>query len=163
MIYGDISDKNVVVFIRIVDKFKLVPTVNGAKYELQPVHCKDLGQAYYDVLMHPEICNGHDYVLSGGRPITLRNMFEEIAKNLGVKRKYVSCPFIIAYLGAWLIYILSFTRKDFREKVQRLVEPRVYSHEAATRDFGYSPMNFEEGIIGEVKQYLASKSKNKNK
>ena len=44
-----------------------------------------------------------------------------------------------------------------REKVQRLVEPRVYSHEDATKDFGYSPMTFEEGIVDEIKQYLGSK------
>ena len=51
----------------------------------------------------------------------------------------------------------SFTKVDFRERVQRLVEPRVYSHEEATKDFGYAPIPFEEGIIDEVKQYLANK------
>jgi len=111
MIYGDISDKNVVVFIKMVDKFKIMPTVNGAHYELQPVHCKDLGKAYFDVLMNPNICNNKDYVLSGGSPIELRQMFEEIAKNLGVKRSYISCPFCIAYFGAWIIYLLTFTKK----------------------------------------------------
>ena len=157
MIYGDISDRNVIVFIDMVNRFKLMPTVNGAHYELQPVHCKDLGKAYFDVLMKPEICNNKDYVLSGGKPIELRQMFQEIAKNLGVKRKYISCPYPIAYFGAWIIYLLTFTKKDYREKVQRLVEPRVYSHEDATKDFGYSPMTFEEGIVDEVKQYLESK------
>ena len=157
MIYGDISDKNVVVFIKMVDKFKIMPTVNGAHYELQPVHCKDLGKAYFDVLMNPNICNNKDYVLSGGSPIELRRMFEEIAKNLGVKRSYISCPFCIAYFGAWIIYLLTFTKKDYREKVQRLVEPRVYSYTDAAKDFGYSPVSFEEGIVDEVKQYLQSK------
>ncbi|MBD5399069.1 MAG: hypothetical protein HDR57_00305 [Treponema sp.] len=157
MIYGDISDKNVAVFIRMVDKLRIMPTVNGAHYELQPVHCKDLGKAYYSVLMNPEICNGKDYILSGGAPVELRQMFEEIAKNLGVKRTYVSCPFEIAYFGAWVIYLLTLTRKDYREKVQRLVEPRVYSHENAAKDFGYNPMTFEEGIVDEVKQYLKNK------
>lgn len=160
MIYGDISDRNVVVFIDMINKFKLMPTVNGAHYELQPVHCKDLGKAYFDVLMHPEICNNKDYVLSGGKPIELRQMFEEIAKNLGVQRMYISCPYAIAYLGAWIIYLLTFAKKDYREKVQRLVEPRVYLHDEATKDFGYSPVNFEEGIVDEVKQYLESKKNN---
>ena len=159
MIYGDISDCNVAVFIKMVEKFKIMPTVNGAHYELQPVHCKDLGKAYFEVLMHPEICNGKDYILSGSEPIELRQMFEEIAKNLGVKRKYISCPYPIAYFGAWVIFLLTFTKIDYREKVQRLVEPRVYSHEKATRDFGYSPMSFEKGIVGEVKQYHELKKK----
>ncbi len=157
MIYGDISDRNVAVFIDMVNKFKLMPTVNGAHYDLQPVHCMDLGKAYFDVLMHPEICNGKDYVLSGGASIELREMFEEIARNLGVKRKYINCPFFIAYFGAWMIYLLSLTKIDYREKVQRLVEPRVYNHDEASKDFGYSPMTFQEGIVGEVKQYLELK------
>lgn len=157
MIYGDISDRNVVIFIDMVNKFKLMPTVNGAHYELQPVHCKDLGKAFFDVLMNPDICNNKDYVLSGGKPIELRQMFEEIAKNLGVQRSYISCPYPIAYFGAWVIYLITCTKKDYREKVQRLVEPRVYSHEEATKDFGYSPMSFEEGIVDEVKQYLQNK------
>ena len=154
MIYGDISDRNVIVFITMVDRLKIMPTVNGAHYELQPVHCEDLGKAYYRVLLNPEICNNKDYVLSGGEPIELRSMFDEIAKNLGVRRKYINCPFILAYIGAWFIFILSLGKKDYREKVQRLVEPRVYSHEEATKDFGYSPMTFKEGVVDEVKQYI---------
>lgn len=157
MIYGDITDNNVVIFIKMIDKFMIMPTVNGARYELQPVHCGDLGKAYYDVLIRPEICNNKDYVLSGGAPIELRQMFDEIAKNLGVKRKYISCPYPIAYIGAWIIFLLTFAQKDYREKVQRLVEPRVYDYKDAAKDFGYSPRTFEVGIVDEVEQYLKTK------
>lgn len=160
MIYGDISDRNVVIFIKMVDKFKIMPVVNGAHYELQPVHCKDLGKAYFEVLTKPEICNNKDYVLSGGAPIELKRMFDEIAKNLGVRRRYVSCPFVVAYTLAWLLYLITFTKVDYRERVQRLVEPRVYSHEEATKDFGYSPITFEEGIVDEVKQYIQNRMSN---
>ncbi|MBD5148906.1 MAG: NAD(P)H-binding protein [Oscillibacter sp.] len=157
MIYGTTTDKNISVFIKMVDKLKIMPTVNGARYELQPVHCADLGKAFYQVLMSSERCNGKDYILSGGAPIELRRIFEEIAKNLGVKRCYVSCPFPIAYAGAWTIYLFTRGKKDLREKVQRLCEPRVFSYEAAANDFGYAPMTFQEGIIQEVRDYLAEK------
>ena len=33
-------------------------------------------------------------------------------------------------------------KMDYREKVQRLVEPRVFSYENANRDFDYAPVNF---------------------
>ena len=42
--------------------------------------------------------------------------------------------------------------------MQRLVEPRIFSHEDATRDFGYNPMGFEEGIKGEIKEYILVRS-----
>lgn len=157
MIYGDIKDNNVIVFIKMVDKFRIIPTVNGAHYELQPVHCADLGKAYFDVLISPEKCNNRDFVLSGGKPIELKEMFNEIAKNLNVKRSFISCPFFIAYAGAWIIFIFTFGKKDYREKVQRLVEPRVYLHDEAKQIFGYNPRTFQEGIVNEVKQYIEFK------
>ena len=117
----------------------------------------DLGKAYFDVLISPEKCNNKDFVLSGGKPIELKEMFNEIAKNLNVKRSFISCPFFIAYAGAWIIFILTFGKKDYREKVQRLVEPRVYSHDEAKQIFGYNPQTFYEGIVNEVKQYIEFK------
>ena len=37
MIYGDLSDNNVVRFIRMVDRLPFMPVVRGARYWLQPV------------------------------------------------------------------------------------------------------------------------------
>ena len=153
MIYGNITDNNIVTFIKMVDKFPLMPVVNGARYELQPVHYQDLGDAYYAVLMNEEATANKDFILSGGEPILLRDMLSEIGKNLGKKVKFISCPYWIAYSGAWVVYVLTFKKKDYREKVQRLCEPRVFSHEEATKAFGYSPRIFQVGIVDEVKQY----------
>lgn len=153
MIYGDLNDKNISVFIKMVDKMRIFPVVNGAKYELQPVWCKDLGNAYYDIMMNWEITKNKEYILSGGKPIELREIFEEIARQLDVKNIYVSCPYPIAYAGACVIYLLSFKKIDMREKVQRLVEPRAYGHEEATRDFGYAPLPFEIGVREEIEMY----------
>ena len=152
MIYGNLHDGNVSVFIRMVDRLPLMPIVNGARYELQPVHCRDLGIGYYQCLMSEKTA-GHDYNLSGGEPIELRKMFDIIAGYLGVERRYVSCPYPIAYVGAWMLYIVTMGRMDYREKVQRLVEPRVFSYEDANRDFGYAPVNFEIGVMNEVERY----------
>lgn len=158
MIYGNVYDQNVVKFIKMVDKFPIMPVVSGAKYELQPVHYEDLAKAYYQVLVNEDKTANKDFILSGGRPILLKDMFVEIGKNLGKDVKFISCPFVIAYLGAWVIYLISLKKIDFREKVQRLCEPRVYSHEDATNVFGYNPINFEEGIVNEVKEYRENKS-----
>ena len=157
MIYGTTTDRNISVFIKMIDKLPIMPVVNGAHYELQPVHCADLGKAFYQVLVNPDICNNHDYILSGGAPIELREIFVQIAQNLGVERSFISCPFQVAYAGAWMLYLISFSKIDYREKVQRLCEPRIFSYEDAKRDFGYSPRTFQEGIIQEVKDYLNEK------
>ena len=157
MIYGDLQDKNVSVFIKMVDKLRIFPTVNGARYDLQPVWCKDLGDAYYDVMQNWETTQNKEYILSGKNPIQLRAMFEVMAKQLGVKNVFVSCPYPIAYVGACIIYVLTLKKIDYREKVQRLVEPRAYSHEKATKDFGYDPVSFEAGVRKEIQMYKGSK------
>ena len=158
MIYGNTSDKNVSVFVKMVDKFPIMPVVNGARYDLQPVHYEDLAKAYLAILLNEEKTANKDYVLSGGSVIELREMLEVIGKNLGKKVRFISCPFAIAYLGAWVLYYLTFKKKDYREKVQRLCEPRAYPHDDAKNDFGYSPVSFHEGIVNEVKQYLEEKA-----
>lgn len=159
MIYGDIRDNNVVQFIKMVDCFPIMPVVSGARYALQPVHYADLAMGYYQVLMNENTTANKNFNLSGGRPILLRDMLIEIGKNLRKKVTFLSCPFIVAYGGAWIIFILSLGRVDYREKVQRLCEDRVYSHEDAKQSFNYSPRNFEDGIIDEITEYVKWKNR----
>lgn len=153
MIYGNTSDRNVIKFIKMVDRLPVMPVVNGAYYMLQPVHYADLGQAYYDVLTHEKETAGNDYNLSGGEEIELREMLAEMGRQLGKEVTFISVPFPLAYAGAWGIYLLTFGKIDLREKVQRLCEPRIYSHAQATADFGYRPRKFAAGIRDEIIAY----------
>ncbi|MCE5188866.1 MAG: NAD(P)H-binding protein [Eubacteriales bacterium] len=156
MIYGGLDDENVVKFIAMMDRFPRMPVVSGARFALQPVHRRDLGMAYADVLLS-EATAGKNYVLSGAEPILLRDMLTVIAGYLGKPAKFVSIPYWIAISGAWALYFVTFTKIDYREKVQRLVEPRAYPHDEATRDFGYTPLGFSEGVKDEAEAYLARK------
>ena len=157
MIYGTLGDQNIVKFIKMVDKLSPMPVVNHADYLLQPVHAEDLGQAYYGVLSHLDGTAGKNYILSGRDPVKLIDLLRIIADELGVKRRFISVPFPLAYTGAWGLYLVSLTKVDMREKVQRLCESRAYPHEEAVRDFGYAPMPFEEGLRREVREYLRQK------
>lgn len=159
MIYGSLDDKNISTFIGLVDKFRIFPIVNGGKYELQPVNHIDLGNAYYQVLTNPEKTKNKNYTLSGGTVIYLKDILENISKFLGKKTLFISIPFGLAYAISKFVYILSFKKIDYRERVQRLVEPRAYDHNDATADFGYSPIEFLIGLEREVNLYLNSKSK----
>lgn len=153
MIYGNPSDHNVITFVRMVDKLPIMPVVSGARFELQPVHYLDLAHAYYQVLTHEAETVGRDFNLSGGAPIMLRDMFTVIGQNLGKKVHFISVPFPIAYAGAVCIYYLTGKRMDYREKVQRLCEPRTFSHDEAAEAFGYAPRTFEQGIPEEIRLY----------
>jgi nucleoside-diphosphate-sugar epimerase len=153
MIYGSITDNNIVVFIRMVDKLRFFPIVNHANYLLQPAHEKDLGEAYYKVLIFEKTTRNKNYNLSGKDPILLIDIFKTIGKYLGKTNKFISVPFIVAYFGGWVLYIITIGMIDYREKIQRLVEPRVFEYSDAARDFGYSPVAFEEGVKAEIDEY----------
>lgn len=158
MIYGNIKDRNVSTFVKMVDKLPIMPVVRDARFELQPVNYKDLGKAYFNVLMNEEKTMDKNYNLSGGEVIQLREMLTIIGEHLGKKVVFIHCPYWVAYSGAWVLYALTFGRKDYREKVQRLCEVRVFDHSKATQDFGYQPMLFKEGIIDEVNDYIQNKN-----
>lgn len=156
MIYGNLCDRNMVVFIKMLDKIRIFPVIAHGNNLLQPVNARDLGKAYYQVLMKPEI-HGGDYCLSGEKPITMLDMFMQISKNLGKKTTFVSVPLGIGVFLARCLKICTLGKVDYIEKVQRMGEDRDFSHEDAARDFGYCPMPFEEGIRIEVYQYIEKK------
>lgn len=155
MIYGSIADGNVSVFIKMADKLRFFPVINHAKYPLQPVYEKDLGDAYYQVLVNADSTRNKNYILSGKEPILLIDMLKIIGNYLKKKNTFISVPFLIAYIGAYILYLLTIGKVDYREKVQRLIEPRVFPYTEASLDFGYSPVNFKEGVKNEIIEYTS--------
>lgn len=154
MIYGSVNDRNIVIFIKMVNRLRFFPIVNHGRYELQPVHAKDLGTSYYDILINKEKTTNKEYVLSGKEPIYFIDILRLIAKHLNRKLSFIHIPFNFAYFLAFVLYLISFRKFDYREKVQRLIEPRAYPHHHASNDFGYSPISFEEGIETEVLEFI---------
>ena len=157
MIYGNIYDKNMVVFIKMVDKLRVFPVVAHGEGLLQPVNGRDLGKAYYQLLTNPDILNG-DYILSGEKPTTMLEIFTQISNDLGKKTTFVSVPLGLSVFMARSLKLCTFGKIDYIEKVLRMVENRSYLHDTAFRDFGYDPMSFEEGLNIEIKQYQDNKS-----
>jgi hypothetical protein len=57
------------------------------------------------------------------------------------------------------LWVISLGKLDYQERVQRLVEPRIFSHDEASLDFGYDPLSFEDGVENEIKEYLELKNR----
>lgn len=153
MIYGYINDRNMIVFIKMVDKLRIFPVINHGNNLLQPVNGRDLGKSYYQVLSQTDILNG-DYILSGESPITMINMFRLISDNLKKKTTFISVPIGLGVFMARCLKIITLGKVDYIERVQRMGEDRHFSHEAARKDFGYIPMSFAEGLKIEIEEYL---------
>lgn len=153
MIYGDICDHNISKFIKMMDKMRIYPMIAGGKAEIQPVNARDLGRAYYQVLVNPENTRNKFYNLSGEKPITIKNMLKLILQKLNKRTIFIPIPMWISVSLAYILKVATLGKKDIVEKVLRMGETRVFSNEDARQDFGYTTINFEEGIEKEVEQY----------
>lgn len=154
MIYGDVCDRNMSKFIKMIDRFRVFPVINHGKSLIQPVNARDLGKAYYDVLMMAVEKSKSEYILSGEKPITMLEAFKLISKNLGKKTTFISFPLGFGVIMARFLKGITIGKIDYIERVQRMSEDRSFSHEEATADFGYKPESFKVGIAREVKEYL---------
>lgn len=154
MIYGDLCDSNMSKFIKMIDKFRIMPVINGGRSLIQPVNARDLGNAFYTVLISPEKTAGKVYDLSGEKPLEMIEVFRLISDNLNKKTTFVSIPLGFGVVLAQIAKVLTLGKIDYVEKVQRMAEDRSYSHQEAKNDFNYNPMSFEKGIHIEVKQYI---------
>lgn len=161
MIYGDLCDKNMSSFIRMVDKFRIMPVIDGGNSLIQPVNARDLGKAFYSVLMNPEETGGNNYDLSGKNPIKMIYVLNLISKELNKRTIYICVPLKLGVLIARVLKILTLGKINLIEKVQRMGENRSYSHESASNDFGYTPIPFEDGIMFEVQEYIQKVKKRK--
>ena len=154
MIYGDLCDSNMSKFIKMIDKFRVMPVINGGRSLIQPVNARDLGKAFYTVLTSPEETSGKAYDLSGEKPLQMIEVFKMISDNLNKKTTFVSVPLGLGVVIAQTAKVLTLGKTDYKERVQRMGEDRSYPHAKAKKDFNYSPMSFEDGIQIEVNQYL---------
>lgn len=158
MIYGYTNDRNMIVFIKMVDKLRVFPVINNGRNLLQPVNGRDLGKAYYQILRKQDIMSG-DYILSGEKPITMLDMFKLISYYLNKKTTFINIPLGIGVFLARCLKACTLGKVDYVEKVQRMGEDRHFSHEAARKEFGYSPMPFSEGLKKEIEEYLETANK----
>ncbi len=157
MIFGDMCDHNISKFIRMVDRYPVMPEIDRGIGKIRPVNARDLAKAYYTVCMTsrlPEL----RYDLSGERTLTLHELFCLIGGYLGKKVHHFSCPMWLGSFGARLVRTATIGKVDVVEKVLRMGEDRDYGHDAATRDFGYEPEEFNTGLKREVEEYKRRKT-----
>lgn len=161
MIYGDMCDHNISKFIKMMDKMRIYPMIAGGKAKIQPVNARDLGKAYYQVLINEEKTKNKEYNLSGETPISIKDMLKSILKYLDKKSIFIPIPLWLSVACAYILKVITLGKVNIVEKVLRMDEDRCFDNTNAKNDFGYTTIDFQEGLEKEVKQYQSNK-KNQN-
>ena len=158
MIYGSSRDRNMWKLVDFLHRHTFFPLFGAGANLMQPVHARDLGNAYYDVLANREKTFNRDYNLPGKRPIPYLDLVRRVSRTLGRRNVIVKVPLPLSILGAKLYNAVSRTPVISVEQVLRMQEDKAFDYVDAARDFGYAPLSFEEGIVEEVREYLASRT-----
>ncbi len=158
MIYGTSGDRNMYKLVNYLDRHSFFPVFGSGKNLMQPVHAKDLGDAYYDVIRNWDVCANRDYNLAGRDPIQYIEIIRTVERHLGTNTKNVKFPIWMSLLGAYVYNFLFSSAIISVEQVQRMMEDKAFPYDNARNDFGYLPMSFEDGIKGEVEEYLREKN-----
>jgi nucleoside-diphosphate-sugar epimerase len=153
MIYGSSRDRHMYKLVAYLDTHRFFPIFGGGRNLMQPVNARDLGNAYYDVLRNGERTRNREYNLSGGDAVPYIDLCRTISAQLGRRTIFVRVPLSLSLLAAWAYNLVRRNAIISVEQVLRMKEDKVFDHGAATRDFGYRPMSFREGIAMEVAEY----------
>ncbi|WML41546.1 NmrA family NAD(P)-binding protein [Neobacillus sp. OS1-2] len=161
MIYGSTGDRNMYKLVDYLNRHKFFPMFGKGDNLMQPVHAKDLGYAYYDILEKRDITFNKEYNLSGRNPIKYLDLIKCVSATLDKKNTIVKIPLWFSIFSAKIYNLINKNALISVEQVLRMQEDKVFTYDEAAKDIGYSPLSFSEGIKGEVKRYLESKQRGK--
>ena len=161
LIYGSRYDRKMSELVNFISKNNFVPIVGFGNNLFQPVHGKDLANAYWSVLKNKENLKRRDYNLSGRDESAYKDMLRVMSEYLDKKIILIFLPYGICLFFVYLYTVIHFIfkwRDPYPEKslivtteqVKRMTEDKAFSFQASADDFGYSPMSFEEGISDQI-------------
>ncbi|HQX18073.1 MAG TPA: NAD-dependent epimerase/dehydratase family protein, partial [Anaerolineales bacterium] len=145
MIYGNPRDRNMWRLIRFIRYSPIVPVFGDGKSLQQPIYVDDVAKAVVNCLSN-ENTIGKSYNIAGKHPLTYNEVIDTIARqmNKSVWKIHVPSKPVVALLSLFERLRIPFPIKA--EQVLRLNENKDFSYTEAQRDFGFSPLAFEEGI-----------------
>lgn len=157
MIYGSSRDRNIYKLIKFIDKSPVFPIFGNGNNLMQPVTATDLAIAYQQVLDNAEVCKNQNYNLSGKYPIKYKELIKTVASKLDKNIILLPIPIKLSYYAVLVGNRILPKFPLNEEQVLRMKEDKDFTHLKAKRDFGYSPMSFDEGIESEVNEYKGEK------
>jgi len=150
MIYGSPRDRNMWRLIKFMRLSPIVPIFGDGKYLQQPIYVDDVAAAVLGCLK-ADITIGKSYNITGKYALTYNEVIDTIAKamNKRVLKIHIPSELVVSTLKLFEKIRIPFPIKA--EQVLRLNENKDFSYAEAEKDFGFSPLSFEEGIMMELK------------
>jgi nucleoside-diphosphate-sugar epimerase len=149
MIYGTRHDRNISRLLHFLKRWPVFPLCGDALW--QPIYVEDLANAVVNALDSAQTVR-RTYNLAGAEPLRFADLICDSAKAVGRHVLLIPVPLEAAVAAARL------TRVVTPEQVRRLAEDKAFDYADATRDFGFQPRTFAEGVRLEARSLNLSGS-----
>ena len=149
MIYGSPRDRNMWRLIRFMRYFPMIPIFGDGDSLQQPIYVDDVALALIKCLSSEQTIR-KSYNIAGAHPLTYNQVIDTIAKQMGKRIWKLHVPYSPVVEMLKFFERLHIPLPIKAEQVLRLNEDKAFSYEDAERDFGFSPLSFEEGISREL-------------
>ena len=144
MIFGSSRDRNMWRLIKFMRWSPIVPIFGDGKYLQQPIYVDDVAATVLGCLK-ADVTIGKSYNIAGKHALTYNEVIDTLAKALNkrVWKLHVPSKPVVGLLKLFEKIHIPFPIKA--EQVLRLNENKDFNYAEAGRDFGFTPLSFEEG------------------
>lgn len=151
MIYGGAGDNNFYKMLNFIKKKGFFVIFGNGKNLIQPIHVDDVADAILKVLDNPTTYQ-KIYEICGREAIQFDEMLKTVKRKLKRNFKVIKLPIGISKFAV-NIYKKIIKNSDLKpEQIEGMKIDRTYSCGEAQKDFGFTPVSFEEGIEREIKE-----------
>jgi len=141
LIYSLGRDKNLTLVDKQICRFRCFPLIGSGRGMRQPVHASDLAKACVQALETGATVN-HAYNLSGGEVLSYRDMVARLFERRGLPVRMIPVPVLLLRALIMLLRMIPRYRYLSPNMADRMQKDMLFSHDEASRDFGYSPKSF---------------------
>ena len=120
---------------------------------MQPIHARDLADAIFQAWDMRERTINKEYNVAGQTAMKYLDLLKTVSAKLHRNTTFVKIPLTISLVAVYLYNSLDGKAKISVEQVMRMNEDKTFDYGDAARDFGFSPMTFDEGVGEEVDEY----------
>ena len=151
MIYGSKDDNNFSKMIRFIKKRGFFVIFGNENNLIQPIFIEDVADSITRIIDTKKTC-GKIYDIAGKDSLKYKDMLGIVRNKLKKHFRIIRLPLKLSRFLISIYSKISGNPSLTPGQIERMGINKTYSYQKAADDFGFSPLNFEDGIEKLIKE-----------